>query len=97
MAMVSNKFLGALAAKLGFHRHLQHFSTPIQTNIMSYVEDIEVAEAESGGAKDYWLATKDAPKVCSVGIFGDIGHNPNIIVNIVSPGYDRGIHSCHIC
>ncbi|KAJ5973392.1 hypothetical protein N7481_010602 [Penicillium waksmanii] len=62
MAMVSNKFLGALAAKLGFHRHLQHFSNPIQTNITSYAEDIQTAEDESEGAMDYWLSTKDSPK-----------------------------------
>jgi len=95
--MVSNKFLGALAAKLEFHKHLQHFSNPIQTNIASYIEDIEVAAEESGGARDYWLGTKDAPKVRSVEVFGKIGFNSNDIVNLVSSGYDRGIHRCHVC
>lgn len=65
MAMVSNKFLGALAVKLGFHRHLQHFSNPVQANITHYAEDIQIAEEESGGSMDYWLNTKDAPKVVS--------------------------------
>lgn len=95
--MVSNKFLGALAAKLGFHKHLQHFSTPIQTSVASYIEDIEVAEEESSGAKDYWLGTKDAPKVRSVEVLGEIGHNPDDMVSLVSSGYDRGIHRCHVC
>lgn len=63
MAMVSNKFLGALAVKLGFHRHLQHFSAPIQSNVTSYAEDIQTAEEENEGAMDYWLGTKDSPKV----------------------------------
>ncbi|KAJ5101747.1 hypothetical protein NUU61_003969 [Penicillium alfredii] len=62
MAMVSNKFLGALAVKLGFHTHLQHFSNPIQSQITHCAEDIQLAEAESDGAMDYWLATKDSPK-----------------------------------
>jgi endoribonuclease Dicer len=65
MAMVSNKFLGALAAKLKFHRHLQHFSNPIQTNITSYAEEIQTAEDESEGAMVYWLSTRDSPKACS--------------------------------
>lgn len=66
MAMVSNKFLGALAVKLGFHRHLLHFSNPIQANITHYAEEIQLAEEESHGSMDYWLSTRDAPKVLSV-------------------------------
>lgn len=66
MAMVSNKFLGALAVKLGFHRHLLHFSNPIQANITQYAEEIQLAEEESDGAMDYWLSTRDSPKVLSV-------------------------------
>lgn len=64
MAMVSNKFLGALTVKLGLHRHLQHFSGPVQASITHYAEEIQTAEAESDGAMDYWLGTKDSPKVC---------------------------------
>ncbi|KAJ5107010.1 hypothetical protein N7456_003685 [Penicillium angulare] len=62
MAMVSNKFLGALAVKLGFHRHLQHFSNPITSIIPQYAEELQLAEEESNGAMDYWLGTKEAPK-----------------------------------
>lgn len=63
MAMVSNKFLGALAVKLGLHRHLRHFSNALQSHITHYAEEIQTAENESEGAVDYWVATKDSPKV----------------------------------
>lgn len=63
MAMVSNKFLGTLAVKLGLHTHLRHFSSALQSQITHYAEDMQMAEAESEGAVDYWLATKDSPKV----------------------------------
>jgi len=63
MAMVSNKFLGALAVRLGLHRHLQHFGGPLQGQITHYAEDTQIAEAEGDGAMDYWLGTRDSPKV----------------------------------
>ncbi|KAJ5690285.1 hypothetical protein N7462_004677 [Penicillium macrosclerotiorum] len=62
MAMVSNKFLGALAVKLGLHRHLQYSVGPIQSQVNQYVEDIQLAEAECGGEMDYWLHIADSPK-----------------------------------
>ncbi|KAF7591232.1 Dicer-like protein 1 [Aspergillus hancockii] len=62
MAMVSNKFLGALAVRLGFHTHLKHFSNPLQSQITHYAEDIQAAEIEGDGAVDYWMATIDPPK-----------------------------------
>ncbi|PLB47276.1 ATP-dependent helicase dcl1 [Aspergillus steynii IBT 23096] len=62
MAMVSNKFLGALAVKLGLHTHLKHFSSPLQSQITHYAEEIQTAENESEGAVDYWIVTKDPPK-----------------------------------
>ncbi|KAJ5563547.1 hypothetical protein N7535_008711 [Penicillium sp. DV-2018c] len=62
MAMVSNKFLGALAVKLGLHRHLQHFSSPLLVQITKYVAEIELAEEEGKGEVDYWLSTSDPPK-----------------------------------
>ncbi|KAJ5713331.1 dicer-like protein 1 [Penicillium malachiteum] len=86
MAMVSNKFLGALAVKLGFHRHLQHFSNPIQTSVTQYAEDLQLAEEEGNGAMDYWLATKDSPKCLPdmveaflAAIFVDSGFNYTVI------------------
>ena len=61
--MVSNKFLGALAVKLGLHTHLRHFSNPLQAQIIHYAEDIQTAENESEGVVDYWVDTEDSPKV----------------------------------
>lgn len=63
MAMVSNKFLGALAVKLGLHVHLQHFSNPLMIHNSKYAEELQLAESESNGEVDYWLSTSDSPKV----------------------------------
>ena len=63
MAMVSNKFLGAVCVKLGFHRHLRANGSLIMFQIQEYVTEIVEAEKESNGARDYWTTTKDPPKV----------------------------------
>lgn len=63
MAMVSNKFLGALAVRLGLHRHLHYHDTSMIGQIGHYAEDIKIAEDESNGVMDYWLGTRDSPKV----------------------------------
>lgn len=63
MAIVSNKFLGALVVHLGLHRHLQFADGPIQGQITRYAHEMEIAEAQSHGVMDYWLHTMDAPKV----------------------------------
>lgn len=64
--MVSNKFLGALAVKLELHKHLKYFSSPLQSQIMNYAEEVQAAEAESDGVVDYWATTNDPPKVRSL-------------------------------
>lgn len=64
MAMVSNKFLGALAIKLGLHKHLRLFSTPLFSRINRYAEEIEAVELENEVTVDYWTGTTDPPKVC---------------------------------
>jgi endoribonuclease Dicer len=63
MAMVSNKFLGALAVKLMLHPHLQHSSAPLLSQNTRYAEALQVAESESNGEMDYWLSAPDSPKV----------------------------------
>jgi endoribonuclease Dicer len=63
MAVVSNKFLGAFAVTVGLHKHLQYFSVPLQSQITEYAEEIQTAQQESEGAKDFWTVTKDPPKV----------------------------------
>ncbi|OGE58522.1 hypothetical protein PENARI_c001G00533 [Penicillium arizonense] len=62
MAMVSNKFLGALAVKLMLHPHLQHSSAPLLSQNTRYAEALQVAESESNGEMDYWLSAPDSPK-----------------------------------
>lgn len=63
MAMVSNKFFGAVAVKLGFHKHLRHNTTMLLGQIQEYVAELAQAEESAGGAMDYWMVTKDPPKV----------------------------------
>lgn len=63
MAMVSNKFLAALGAKLGFHRHIRVGGAVVEYQNREYVAEIQEAEAESNGSCDYWMATKAPPKV----------------------------------
>lgn len=63
MAMVSNKFLGALTVRLGFHRHLQYFGSALQSQITHYAEAIQMAEDKGDGAMDYWLSVEECPKV----------------------------------
>ena len=64
MAMVSNKFLAALSAKLGFHRHVRVGGSLVEYQNREYVAEIREAEAESDGSRDYWMATKTPPKAC---------------------------------
>ncbi|KAL1855420.1 Dicer-like protein 1 [Paecilomyces lecythidis] len=62
MAVVSNKFLGAFAVSVGLHKHLKHFSGPLQSQITEYAEEVQTAQLEGGDAKDFWTVTKDPPK-----------------------------------
>ena len=62
MAMVSNKFLGALSVKLGFHQHMRQNTPPLLSLVQEYVTEITEAELESKGARDYWTTTKNPPK-----------------------------------
>lgn len=62
MAMVSNRFLGMLCIKLGFHRHLRHNQPHMGTAIRDFVLEIEEAERDSAGAKDFWTTVRNAPK-----------------------------------
>lgn len=63
MAMVSNKFLGALAIKLELHKHLIYFSNPLMSQNNRYAEDIKAAVLESKSSVDYWTSITDPPKV----------------------------------
>lgn len=64
MAMVSNKFLAALSAKLGFNKHVRVGGSLVEYQNREYAAEIREAEAESNGSRDYWMATKAPPKAC---------------------------------
>ncbi|KAL8677899.1 MAG: hypothetical protein Q9186_005710 [Xanthomendoza sp. 1 TL-2023] len=65
MAMVSNKFLAALSVKLGFNKHLRAIGQAVEFLNRDYAMDLEEAERESNGARDYWTTTKNPPKCLS--------------------------------
>ncbi|KAL9090003.1 MAG: hypothetical protein Q9165_005532 [Trypethelium subeluteriae] len=62
MAMVSNRFFGALCIQLGFYRHLLAHHDTIKTQVSDYESDVKEAERLAAGAKDYWTAVKSPPK-----------------------------------
>lgn len=63
MAMVTNKFLAALSVKLGFHKHLRFNGAHVERQNREYVTEVQEAEDEAHGARNYWMMTKDPPKV----------------------------------
>ena len=63
MAMVSNKFLAALSVRLGFNKHVRSSAAVIEYQNREYVVELEEAEREAKGARDYWMNTKQPPKV----------------------------------
>ena len=60
--MVSNKFLGAVCVKLGWHTHLRHNSALLSSQIRDYVTEIHEAEREAAGSVDYWVSGQEPPK-----------------------------------
>ena len=66
MAMVSNKFLAALAVELGFHRFLLKNSPAIEVQVREFAIEIEELKRESQGARDFWTLTKSPPKVSAM-------------------------------
>ncbi|WPH04698.1 dsRNA-specific nuclease [Acrodontium crateriforme] len=62
MAMVSNKFLGAVCINLGFHKHLRHTHSVLHGQILSYATELLDAKEHVGNTKDYWTTVSDPPK-----------------------------------
>ncbi|KAF2861052.1 dsRNA-specific nuclease [Piedraia hortae CBS 480.64] len=62
MAMVSNKFLGAVCVNIGFHKHIRHNSPILQHQIQEYTTELLEAKAVAGDARDYWTTVSDPPK-----------------------------------
>ena len=63
MAMVSNKFLGALAAKLGFNRFLEFNSNAIRHQMAIFVQEFAEAQREATESRGFWQSLSDPPKV----------------------------------
>ena len=60
--MVSNKFLGAVCVKLGWHTHIRQNTAILSSQIRDYVNEVQEAERESNGAVDYWVSVSEPPK-----------------------------------
>lgn len=60
--MVSNRFLGAVCAKLGWHVHIKQNTAILSAQIRDYVVEAEEAEREACGAADYWVTISEPPK-----------------------------------
>ena len=63
MAMVSNKFLAALAVELGFHRHLRCAGVVVEDLNRKFVVELEELKQKANGRRDYWTAVENPPKV----------------------------------
>lgn len=67
MAMVSNKFLAAVAVELGFDKHIASRSVAVESQIFSYSRQVRAA-LEVGMKNvepDYWTAFEHPPKCLS--------------------------------
>ncbi|KAF2626787.1 dicer-like protein-like protein 1 [Macroventuria anomochaeta] len=60
--MVSNKFLGAVCVKLGWHTHIRQNTATLSFQIRDYVTEVQEAEREANGAVDYWVGVSEPPK-----------------------------------
>jgi endoribonuclease Dicer len=60
--MVSNKFLGAVCVKLGWHTHIRQNTAILSSQIRDYVAELQEAEREANGAVDYWVTVSEPPK-----------------------------------
>lgn len=62
MAMVSNKFLGAVCVNIGFHKHLRYTHSILEHQIRAYATELLEAKATAGESRDYWTTVSDPPK-----------------------------------
>lgn len=60
--MVSNKFLGAVCVRLGWHTHIRQNTSMLSSLIRDYVTEVQEAEREANGALDYWVNVSEPPK-----------------------------------
>ena len=62
MAMVSNKFLGAVCVDIGFHKHLRYTHSILEHQIREYANELHEAKRTAGDSRDYWTTVSDPPK-----------------------------------
>lgn len=63
MAMVSNKFLGALCVEIGFHKHLRHHYALLEHQVRDYATELlEAKRTADKDCRDYWTTVSDPPK-----------------------------------
>ena len=62
MAMVSNKFLGAVCVNIGFHKHLRYSASILEHQIREYANELQEAKRTAGDSRDYWTTVSDPPK-----------------------------------
>ncbi|OQV04853.1 Dicer dimerization domain-containing protein [Cladophialophora immunda] len=71
MAMVSNKFLAALAVYLGFHKFIHAYSMSVSDDIARYASKVQEAWGEKDVKPDFWT------RVVSE------GHVPKVLADVV--------------
>ncbi|KAL7269242.1 Dicer-like protein 1 [Rhizina undulata] len=62
MAMVSNKFLGAVSVIMGFHRKLKRVGQHLDVAIREYEIEVMEAKEKSNGSVDFWTSVGAPPK-----------------------------------
>lgn len=70
MAIVNNRFLGAVCVNLGFHKHLRHSQATLEHQIRDYVMELQEARLKAEELRhmepdrllDYWITVADPPK-----------------------------------
>ena len=65
MAMVSNKFLAALAVVLGFDKHIKARTTSLLLQMSLYAENVCKAIEKDSSRADFWTQIEDPPKALS--------------------------------
>ena len=65
MAMVSNKFLAAVAVRLGFDKHIKATTTKLLLDIGRYAGKVRAALEKPEVRRDFWTEIDDPPKSLS--------------------------------
>lgn len=94
MAMVSNKFLGAVCVNIGFHKHLRYGSSILEHQIREYVAELQEAKRTAGASRDYWTTVSDPPKCLPDIVESFVGAmfvDSNFEYNVVQEFFERNV------